>query len=78
MIYGDHKMAKGKARTTLVLDEVVLRKLKQKSRGNISELANRILRETLFRKGKGMFGELKGLVSTRDIVEEEAHEELYR
>jgi len=71
-------MAKGKARTTLVLDEAVLRKLKQKSQGNISELANRILRETLFHKGKSMFGELKGLVSTRDIVEEEAHEELYR
>jgi len=71
-------MTKGKARTTLVLDEAVLRKLRQKSRGNISELANRILREMLFRKGEGMFGELKGLVSTKDIVEEEAHEELYR
>ena len=71
-------MTVGKARTTLVLDEAVLRKLKQKSRGNISEMANRILRETLFRKGESMFGELKGLVSTKDIVEEEVHEELYR
>ena len=70
-------MVKGKVRTTLVL-EAVLRRLKQKSRGNISELANRILRETLFRKGEGMFGELKGLVSTKDIVEEEVHKELYR
>lgn len=69
---------KRKTRTTLVLDEIVLRKLKQKSRGNISELANRILREALFHKGKSMFGELKGLVSTKDIVEEEVHEELYR
>jgi len=61
-----------------VLDEAVLKKLRQKSRGNISELANKILKETLFPKGKDMFGELKGLVSTKDIVEEEAHEELYR
>jgi|GEM_PF-1124522 1,2-phenylacetyl-CoA epoxidase catalytic subunit len=67
-----------KARTTLVLDEAVLKKLKQMSRGNMSELANRILREALFHKGKSMFGELKGIVSTEDIVEEEVHEELYR
>ncbi len=69
---------RGKTRTTLVLEEAVFKKLKQKSRGNISELANRILKEALFGKGKSMFGELKGLVSTKDIVEEEAHEELYR
>lgn len=71
-------LPKLKARTTLVLDEAVLKKLKQKSRGNISELANRILRETLFPKGEGLFGELRGLVSTKDIGEEETHEELYR
>jgi hypothetical protein len=65
-------------RTTLVLEEGVMKKLKQKSRGNVSELANRILKEVLFGKGKSMFGELKGLVSTEDIVEEEVHEELYR
>jgi len=69
---------KRKVRTTLVLDEAVLKKLKQKSRGNMSELANRILREVLFHKGKSMFGELKGFVSTEDIAEEEVHEELYR
>jgi len=67
-----------KTRTTLVLEEAVFKKLKQKSRGNVSELANRILKEALFGRGKSMFGELKGLVSTKDIVEEEAHEELYR
>lgn len=71
-------MAKGKTRTTLVLDEAVFKKLKQKSRGNVSELANKILRETLFHKRESMFSELKGLVSTEDIVEEEAREELYR
>ncbi len=67
-----------KTRTTLVIDEAVLRMLKQRSRGNISALANRILREALFHEGESMFGELKGLVSTKDIVEEEIHEELYR
>lgn len=62
----------------MILNEAVLKKLRQESRGNISELANRILMERLFRKGESMFGELKGLVSTKDIVEEETHEELYR
>ncbi|HIE18642.1 TPA: hypothetical protein EYP75_02850 [Candidatus Bathyarchaeota archaeon] len=67
-----------KVRTTLVLDEAVVKKLRQKSRGNMSKLVNEILKEALFQKGKSMFGELKGLVSTKDIVEEEVHEELYR
>ena len=62
----------------MVLDEVVVRKLKQRSRGRMSDLANRILREALFQKGKSMFGELEGFMSTKDIVEEEVHEELYR
>jgi len=70
--------AKRKIRTTLVLEDVVLKKLKQKSEGNISELANKILKKTLFGKGESMFGELKGVVSTKDIVKEEAHEDLYR
>ena len=65
-------------RTTLVLDEAVVKKLRQKSRGNMSKLANEILKEALFQKGKSMFGELKGLVSTKDIIKEESHEELYR
>lgn len=69
---------RGKTRTTLVLEEAVFEKLKQKSQGNISELANKILKEALFGRGKSMFGELKGIVSTKDIVEEETHEELYR
>lgn len=65
-------------RTTLVLDEAMVKKLRQKSRGNMSKLANEILKEALFQKGKSMFGELKGLVSTKDIIKEEVHEELYR
>lgn len=71
-------MARSKSRTTLVLDEIVVRRLKQKSEGNISELANRILKDTLFPRGQSMFGALKGLVSTEDIDEEETHEELHR
>jgi len=70
--------AKRKIRTTLVLEDAVIKKLKQKSEGNISELANRILKKALFGKGESMFGELKGVVSTKDIVKEEAHEDLYR
>jgi len=62
----------------LVLDEAVVKKLRQKSRGNMSKLANEILKEALFQKGKSRFGELKGLVSTKDIIKEEVHEELYR
>ncbi|MEM3826453.1 MAG: hypothetical protein QXZ08_02715 [Nitrososphaeria archaeon] len=70
-------MSEKKVRTTLVLSEAVVKKLKEKSKGSISKLANEILKEALFPKKKSMFGELKGLVSTKDIVEEEAHEELY-
>jgi len=70
--------AKRKIRTTLVLEDAVVKKLKQKSEGNISELANKILKKALFGKGESMFGELKGVVSTKDIVKEEAHEDLYR
>jgi len=69
---------KRKTRTTLVLEEAVFKRLKQRSHGHVSELANKILKEALFGKGKSMFGELKGIVSTKNIVEEETHEELYR
>ena len=65
-----------KVRTTLVLSEAVLKRLKEKSKGNISKLANETLRKPSSLKKK-MFGELKGLVSTKDIIEKEAHEELY-
>jgi len=71
-------MTGGRLRTTLVLDEIVVRRLKQRSEGNISELANRILKDSLFPRGESMFGALKGLVSTEDIDEEEVHEELRR
>jgi len=41
-------------------------------------LANKILKRALFGEGESMFGELKGVVSTKDIVEEEVHEDLCR
>lgn len=66
-----------KVRTTLVLDEAVVEKLRQSSEGNMSALANRILSNELFKKRKSMFGALKGKVSTKDIEEKEIHEDLY-
>lgn len=61
-----------------MLEEAVVKKLKQESQGNVSELANRILKKALFGGKESMFGKLKGVVSTEDIAEEEPHEELYR
>ena len=66
-----------KTRTTLVLEEAVVKKLKQESQGNISELANWILKKALFGGKESMFGKLKGAVSSKDIVEGDPHEELY-
>jgi len=74
MTYAGHMT---KIRTTLVLEDAVVRKLKKESGGRFSELANRILKKELFIGKKSMFGALKGLVSTKDIREEEAHGDLY-
>ena len=69
-----------KVRTTLVLDEPVFDKLRQLSPDNMSKLANQILAESLFNKRKSMAGALAGLVSVKDIPEDEdeIHEDLYR
>ena len=40
-------------------------------------MASKIRKKALFGKGESMFGELKGIVSTKDIIEEEIHEDLY-
>lgn len=67
-----------KTRTTLVLDEIVVEKLRQLSKGNISKLVNEILEKEFFKK-KSMFGSLRGRISAKDIVKErDIHEELYR
>ena len=67
-----------KVRTTLMLEETTLEKLRQEGKGNISALANKILKKELFGGAESLFGELKGLVSVEDIEEEEIHEDLYR
>ena len=72
-----------KVRTTLVLEEIVLEKLRQQSK-NISETVNAILKQEPFKK-KSMFGALKGVVSTKDLIEmekeearaEKAHERMF-
>jgi hypothetical protein len=60
------------------MEETVLEKLRQEGRGNISELVNRILKKELFGEKESLFGELKGVVSVKDIEEEDIHEDLYR
>ena len=58
-------------RTTLVLDEAVMEKLRRVSPNNISGVVNELLKKELFGKGKSMFGSLKGRVSAKDMVEDE-------
>ena len=60
-------------RITLTLDELLVKKLRQMSRGNISAFVNEHLRKCLFEK-KSMAGALAGRVSTKDIKEDEEHE----
>ena len=67
-----------KVRTTLVLDVPVVEKLRQQAGNNMSKLANQILAESLFKKRKSLAGALAGLVSVKDIQEEDIHEDLYR
>jgi len=61
-----------------MLDEAVLKKLRQEGKGNISVLVNKILKKELFGEKESLFGELKGLVSVEDIKEEDIHDDLYR
>ncbi len=65
MIYGEH-MAFGKVRTTLVLDQVIVEKIRQNTK-NMSEFVNQTLREKLFTK-KSMFGALKGKGVTKELL----------
>lgn len=74
-------------RTTIVLDEVVVAKVKQSFSGNLSKGINAILKEHLFKeKSESAFGLLKGKVSLGDWKklhdeekkEEERHGKVYR
>ncbi len=64
----DHHLGSRK-KTILVLDAEVVEKLRRKSQGNVSEIANCILKKALLPKRRTMFGVLKGIVSTSDVVE---------
>ncbi|OIO26148.1 hypothetical protein AUJ14_02475 [Candidatus Micrarchaeota archaeon CG1_02_55_22] len=59
-----------KVRTTLMLDEAVLRKL-QSETDNMSAFVNKSLRESLFGSKQSMLGALKGRVSGADKTEDD-------
>ena len=61
-----------KVRTTVVLENNVLKKIKQEAGRNISAYINKILKDFLF-KEESLFGILKGKISTKDIIEEERY-----
>ncbi len=68
-------------RTTLILDDEIMARVRQLSGGNISEFVNACLKEHLFEEKKeSMAGFLKGRISFKDIDEKERgeHEDLYR
>ena len=78
----------GTVRATVVFDELVVAKVRQDFGGNLSKGVNTLLHKHLFeeRRGKSMFGALKGRVSVKDLDEleredekaEREHDELYR
>ena len=59
-----------KVRTTLMLDELVVRKL-QSETGNMSAFVNRLLKKDLFGKTESMFGAFEGRISGKDKIEDE-------
>ena len=59
-----------KVRTTLMLDEAVLRKL-QSETDNMSAFVNKSLRESLFGSKQSMLGALKGRVRGADKIEDD-------
>ncbi|MEM3030415.1 MAG: hypothetical protein QXH27_01655 [Candidatus Micrarchaeia archaeon] len=73
-------------RTTLVLDEHLLARLRQLSHGNISRFVNELLKNCLAARRESMAGVLKGKVSVKDLEAlrrgdekaEREHERLYR
>lgn len=60
-------------RITLSLDEILVKKLRQISNGNISAFINKHLKKCLFEKKASMAGVLSGKISTKDIVEDEEY-----
>ena len=76
MRYGEHMTS---VRTTLVLDDYILARVRQLSHGNLSAYVNEALRVHLFEENKeSMAGALRGKISIKDIREDEEHADLYR
>lgn len=72
-------------RTTLVLDDEIMARVRQLSQGNISQFVNNCLKEHLVEepKKKSMFGVLRGKGLLKELKkmraeEEHVHEDLYR
>jgi hypothetical protein len=61
-------------RITLTLDDVLVKKLRELSPGNISAFVNMHLKKSLFEKKESLAGSLAGRVSTKDIEEDEEHD----
>lgn len=59
-----------KIRTTLMLDEMVVRKLQSDTK-NMSAFVNHALQRELFGKKNSMFGALKGRISGSDKIEDD-------
>ena len=59
----------GMVRTTLVIDEHLLARLRQMSHGNISRLVNELLKSCISGRKKSMAGALKGKISVKDLEE---------
>ncbi len=61
-----------KVRTTLVLEDAVMAKLRQDFGSNISSAVNSILKNSLFKPKKDeLFGCLKGRFSAKDLIRDE-------
>ena len=61
-----------KVRTTLVLEDAVMAKLRQDHGSNISAAVNLILKRELFEPKKDeLFGCLRGKISGKDLVKDE-------
>jgi len=59
-------------RTTLVLENTVMQKLRQDFGNNISAAVNAILKERLFATPKDdLFGSMKGKISAKDLIRDE-------
>lgn len=73
-------------RTTLLLDEHLLARLRQLSHGNVSRIVNELLRQCMAERRESMAGVLRGKISMKDLEEmrredekaEREHGHLYR